>query len=59
MIYMANRTKLIFDVVPEEKEWLESILAPGQTKIALLRELLDEYAKKKKLPARPAIEKIK
>ena len=56
---MANRTKLIFDVVPEEKEWLESILATGQTKIALLRELLDEYAKKKKLPARPAIEKIK
>jgi hypothetical protein len=50
---MANRTKLIFDVAPEEKDWLESILQPGQTKISLLRELLDEYAKKKKLPARP------
>ncbi len=52
------KTKLIFDVAPEEKAWYESILKPGQTKIALLRELLDEYAKNNKLPARPGAEKI-
>lgn len=51
------KVKLIFDVAPEEKEWLESILNPGQTKIALLRELLDSYAAEKKLPPRPGIEK--
>lgn len=44
------KAKLIFDVAPEEKAWYESILQPGQTKIALLRELLDEYAKKFQSP---------
>lgn len=50
---MTAKTKLIFDVTLEEKQWLESILQPGQTKIGLLRQLLDEHAKKKGLPARP------
>ena len=56
---MANRAKLIFDVSPEEKEWLESILRPGQTKISLLRQWMDEYASKNKLPARPGLKEGK
>jgi len=50
---MVSKTKLIFDVTPEEKAWYESILSPGQTKIALLRELLDKYAVENRLPVRP------
>jgi hypothetical protein len=53
---MSGKARLIFDVAPEEKAWYESILKPGQTKIGLLRELLDEYAKNNKLPARPGAE---
>ena len=53
---MSGKAKLIFDVAPEEKAWYESILKPGQTKIGLLRELLDKYAKTNKLPARPGSE---
>jgi len=53
---MVSKTKLIFDVTPEEKAWYESILQPGQTKIGLLRELLDKYAKENKLSPRPGAE---
>ena len=56
---MSGKARLIFDVAPEEKAWYESILKPGQTKIGLLRELLDEYAKDNKLPARPGSEEEK
>lgn len=50
------KAKLIFDVAPEEKEWLEKVILaaePGQTKIGLLRQLLDRYAEEKGLPDRP------
>ena len=53
---MVSKTKLIFDVTPEEKEWLENTIManePGETKIGLLRRLLDDYAKKRNLPSRP------
>lgn len=56
---MSGKARLIFDVAPEEKAWYESILKPGQTKIGLLRELLDEYAKNNKLPTRPGSEEEK
>lgn len=50
------KDRIVFDVNAEEKEWLEKVVlpkTPGQTKVGLFRQLLDEYAKKKKLPARP------
>jgi len=50
------KAKLIFDVHPGEKEWLENVVLaaePGQTKIGLFRQLLDRYAAEKGLPSRP------
>lgn len=48
------KVKIIFDMKPEEKKWIETIvLKPGQTKIALFREMLDKYAEEKGLPPRP------
>jgi len=54
-------TKVIYDMRPEEKEWLENTIMPSTdlTRIGLLRALLDDYAKKNKLPARPGKEKGK
>jgi hypothetical protein len=59
-VFTMAKARLIFDVFPEEKEWLEKVILaadPGQTKVGLLRQLLDDYAKKKKLPARPGSER--
>ena len=50
------KVRLVFDIEEAEKEWLEKVMLPsmpGQTKVGLLRQLLDEYAQKEKLPARP------
>ena len=54
-------TKVIYDMRPEEKEWLENTIMPSTdlTRIGLLRALLDDYASKNKLPPRPGKEKGK
>lgn len=48
------KSKVILDMHTEEKEWLEqTVLQPGETKIGLIRSLLDEYALKMGFPPRP------
>lgn len=54
---MTARVKMVFDITAEEKRWYEEILQPNQTKIALFRQLLDEYAEKNNLPPRPGSQK--
>ena len=54
---MTARVKMVFDIPADEKKWYEEILLPNQTKIALFRQLLDEYAAKNNLPPRPGSRK--
>ena len=57
VLEMTARVKMVFDITAEEKRWYEEILQPNQTKIALFRQLLDEYAEKNNLPPRPGSQK--
>jgi hypothetical protein len=52
---MSAKSRLVFDVRPEEKEWLERLcMAAGYpTKVAMLRDLIDKLAVSIKFETRP------
>jgi hypothetical protein len=56
---MSTKSRLVFDVPPEEKEWLERLcMAAGYpSKVAMLRDLVDKLAESIKFEPRPGSEK--
>jgi hypothetical protein len=56
---MTAKARLVFDVPPEEKEWLERLcMAAGYpTKVAMLRDLIDKLAASIKFEPRPVADK--
>jgi hypothetical protein len=56
---MNAKSRLVFDVPPEEKDWIERLCkaAGYPTKVAMLRDLVDKLAVSIKFETRPGTEK--
>lgn len=56
---MTAKARLVFDVPPEEKEWLERLcMAAGYpSKVAMLRNLVDKLAQEIGFEPRPGVQK--
>jgi hypothetical protein len=56
---MSTKSRLVFDVPPEEKNWLERLCkaAGYPTKVAMLRDLADKLAREIGFEPRPGTEK--
>jgi hypothetical protein len=56
---MSTKSRLVFDVPPEEKNWLERLcMAAGYpSKVAMLRDLADKLAREIGFESRPGTEK--
>jgi hypothetical protein len=56
---MTAKARLVFDVPPEEKEWLERLcMAAGYpTKVAMLRDLVNKLAIEIGFEPRPGVQK--
>jgi hypothetical protein len=56
---MTAKARLVFDVPPEEKDWMERLYkaAGYPTKVAMLRDLSDKLAESIKFEPRPGTEK--
>jgi len=56
---MTAKARLVFDMRPEEKEWLERLcMAAGYpSKVGMLRDLVDKLAESIKFETRPGVEK--
>ena len=56
---MSAKSRLVFDMPPEEKEWLERLCMAAEypSKVAMLRDLVDKLAESIKFEARPGSEK--
>lgn len=56
---MSAKSRLVFDMRPEEKEWLERLcMAAGYpSKVAMLRDLVDKLAREIGFEPRPGTEK--
>lgn len=52
---MTAKARLVFDLPPEEKEWLERLcmVAGYPSKVAMLRDLTDKLAMEIKFEPRP------
>lgn len=58
---MNAKSRLVFDVPPEEKEWLERLCTAAgyQSKVAMLRDLADKLAAEIQFKPRPGVDKTK
>jgi hypothetical protein len=58
---MTAKARLVFDMPPEEKEWLERLCTAAgyPSKVAMLRDLVDKLAQEIKFEPRPGVEKTK
>ena len=56
---MSTKSRLVFDVPPEEKEWLERLCKAAEypSKVAMLRDLADKLAREIGFESRPGSEK--
>ena len=56
---MTAKARLVFDVPPEEKDWMERLcMAAGYpTKVAMLRDLTDKLAREIGFEPRPGVQK--
>jgi hypothetical protein len=56
---MTAKARLVFDVPPEEKEWIERLCkaAGYPSKVAMLRDLVNKLAESIKFEPRPGPEK--
>ena len=56
---MSTKSRLVFDVPPGEKDWIERLCkaAGYPTKVAMLRDLVDKLAESIKFESRPGVEK--
>ena len=56
---MTAKARLVFDVRPEEKDWMERLCkaAGYPTKVAMLRDLSDKLATEIKFESRPGADK--
>ncbi len=56
---MSTKSRLVFDVPPEEKDWMERLCkaAGYPTKVAMLRDLVDKLAQEIGFESRPGTEK--
>ncbi len=56
---MSTKSRLVFDVPPEEKNWMEKLCkaAGYPTKVAMLRDLVNKLAIEIGFEPRPGVEK--
>jgi hypothetical protein len=56
---MTAKARLVFDLPPEEKDWLERLCTAAgyPSKVAMLRDLADKLAESIKFESRPGSEK--
>lgn len=56
---MSTKSRLVFDVPPEEKDWIERLCkaAGYPSKVGMLRDLADKLAESIKFETRPGSEK--
>lgn len=56
---MTAKARLVFDVPPEEKNWIERLCkaAGYPSKVAMLRDLVDKLAQEIGFESRPGAEK--
>jgi hypothetical protein len=56
---MSAKSRLVFDMPPKEKEWLERLrtAAGYPSKVGMLRDLADKLAREIKFEPRPGSEK--
>jgi hypothetical protein len=56
---MTAKARLVFDVPPEEKDWIERLCTAAgyPTKVAMLRDLADKLAQEIGFETRPGAEK--
>lgn len=58
---MTAKARLVFDMPPEEKNWMERLCkaAGYPTKVAMLRDLVNKLAQEIGFESRPGAEKTK
>mgnify|MGYP001207600997 FL=1 len=56
---MTAKARLVFDVPPEEKDWIERLCTAAgyPSKVGMLRDLADKLAESIKFETRPGSEK--
>jgi len=56
---MSTKSRLVFDVPPEEKDWIERLCTAAgyPSKVGMLRDLADKLAESIKFETRPGSEK--